>query len=178
MDLLSLQINHAIVQESKRRMIEESVAKIKKCLHLLSEEEIWYRPNENTVSIGNLVLHLCGNVRQWILSGIGNREDKRTRDQEFTEKGPLPTRDLMNNLDTLMAEVEEVLDELTPQQLVIKRKVQGHDETPVGILIHVVEHFSYHTGQIVYYVKSVKNIDLGFYSGKNLNSTKNDRVSD
>lgn len=171
MDQLSHHITAAIIQESKRRMLEESVTRIKKCLHLLHEDEIWYRPNEHTVSIGNLVLHLCGNARQWILSGIGGQQDHRRRNEEFSEEGPIPTSKLLNDLNQLMIEVEKVLDQMTPEQLMKKRKVQGFDETGIGIIIHVVEHFSYHTGQIVYYVKSKKNIDLGLYSGVDLNQT-------
>lgn len=152
-------------------MIEESVARIKRCLHLLNEEEVWHRPNEHTVSVGNLVLHLCGNARQWILSGMGGQKDHRRRSEEFSEEGPIPISQLIRDLDALMAEIEQVLNQVTPEQLIKKRKVQGFDETGIGIIIHVVEHFSYHTGQIVYFVKSTKNIDLGLYSGIDLSQT-------
>ena len=171
MDAFLQQLSSNIIQESKRRMIGESVNRVKKCLHFLTEEEIWYRPNEHTNSVGNLVLHLCGNARQWILSGMGGKPDTRKRDLEFSEEGPMPTANLIQMLDELMAEVEDVLNHFDPTQWTVSRKVQGFDETPIGILLHVVEHFSYHTGQIVYYLKSSKNIDLGLYKDIDLNQT-------
>ena len=154
-----------------RRRLEESVPKLKKCLDLLTEEEIWHRPNVQTVSVGNLVLHLCGNVRQWILSGIGNQPDRRQRQKEFDEKGPILREKLIRELDDLMMEVDKVLDGVNLAMLVKKRKVQGMDESGLGILIHVVEHFSYHVGQITYFVKTQKNLDLKYYEGMDLNKT-------
>lgn len=164
------QIRTQIVSEAKRRMIE-SVNRIRKCLGLLTEEEIWRRPNEHTVSVGNLVLHLCGNARQWILSGLGGRADHRERDREFAVPGPVDTAKLLQDMDALMDEIDQVLQQLTSEALVTGRSVQGFEETGIGIILHVVEHFSYHTGQIVYYTKVTKNIDLGLYQGINLNQT-------
>jgi uncharacterized damage-inducible protein DinB len=163
------QICKEVVEEFRRRMLKESVPRLKKCLNVLTEEEIWHRPNAQTVSVGNLVLHLCGNVRQWILSGIGNQPDRRQRQKEFDEKGPILKEKLINNLDDLMMDVDRVLDGVDAAMLVEKRKVQGMDETGLGILIHVVEHFSYHVGQITYYVKTHKNMDLKYYGGMDLN---------
>lgn len=169
--MLSQQILTQTVLETRRRMMDESVGRIKKCLYLLSEEEIWHRPNEHTVSIGNLVVHLCGNARQWMLSGLGGYEDRRRRSEEFDKKGPMATSKLLEEMDTLMAEINKVLEQLSPEELVKPRKVQGFDETGIGIIMHVVEHFSYHTGQIVYYTKTTKNIDLGFYKDVDLSQT-------
>ncbi len=165
------QICIEVVREFRRRLLKESVPRLKKCLNVLTEKEIWHRPNAETVSVGNLVLHLCGNVRQWILSGIGNQTDRRERQKEFDEKGPIPKEKLIKDLDDLMMEVDRVLDGVDPAMLVEKRKVQGMDETGLGILIHVVEHFSYHVGQITYFVKTHKNMDLKYYGGVDLNKT-------
>ena len=170
-DPLSLTIHGALIDEVKRRIITESVPRIKKCLAQLSEEEIWHRPNEHVVSVGNLILHLCGNLRQWVLSGLGGAPDHRQRDAEFAQTVPIPTDALIRQLDTLMQEVEQVLDRITPQDLVATRPVQAYQETGLAILMHVTEHFSYHTGQITYYVKTRKNIDLQYYGGQDLNRT-------
>ena len=164
-------IHNEIIKEVKRRLLEESVPRLKKCLSQLSEAEIWYRPNEETVSVGNLVIHLCGNVRQWLLSGIGKAPDHRKREDEFTEKGPIPTDKLIADLDMVMQEVEVLLGNLTPEVMIEKHCVQGYDETGIGILMHVVEHFSYHIGQVTYYVKSSKNMDMKYYEGQDLNQT-------
>ena len=155
----------------RRRLSEESVPRLKKCLAQLSEAEIWYRPNEETVSVGNLVIHLCGNVRQWLLSGLGKAPDHRKREDEFTEKGLIPTDKLIADLDAVMQDVEVLLDNLTLETLIATHSVQGFDETGIGILMHVVEHFSYHVGQVTYYVKSTKNMDMKYYEGQDLNQT-------
>lgn len=164
-------LHRALISEVKRRIVGESVPRIKQCLAQLTEEEVWHRPNENVVSVGNLVLHLQGNLRQWVLSGLGGRPDHRQRDREFSRTEPVSVALLGQQLDALMAEVEAVLDRLTPDHLLATHRVQGYDETGVAILMHITEHFSYHTGQITYFVKTRKNVDLQYYGGHNLNQT-------
>ena len=119
--------------------------------------------------MGNLILHLCGNVGQYILSGLGGAPDVRERSKEFSERGPLPRAELLARLDRTMTEAARALDRLDPATILEKRVVQGFEYDGVGILIHVVEHFSYHTGQIAWFVKARKAIDLGFYRGVDLN---------
>jgi uncharacterized damage-inducible protein DinB len=165
------EFGRALVVEAKRRLLGESVPRLRKCLGLLSEEEIWRRPNAETSSVGNLVLHLQGNVRQYILSGLGGAPDQRRRSSEFAETGPLPAAELLSRLDGLMAEVEATLDRVDPASLLAKRRVQGVEESGLSILVHVVEHFSYHVGQISYVVKSRQAIDLKYYDGMNLEAT-------
>lgn len=152
-----------LITETKRRLFEESVTRLKKCLNQLTEEETWYRPNEHSNSMGNITLHLCGNVRQWILTGLGKQNDKRTRQQEFDERGPISTKALIQKVDNLMLEVEKVLDSITSEMLLEKHKVQVYEETGLSILVHVVEHFSYHVGQMTYFVKWRKDIDTKYY---------------
>ena len=168
MDNSSQQFCDAFIQEVKRRLFKESVFRIKKCLSQLEESEIWYRPNENSNSVGNLILHLCGNVRQWILSGLAKNLDTRQRQTEFDEKGPIPAQQLLQDLDQLMAEVDQALDLIKPEHLLEMYAVQGFQESGISILTHVVEHFSYHVGQITYITKALKDKDLGYYSGLNL----------
>ena len=163
------EFKNALAHQVRVRLFEEGVPRIKKCLSELTEEETWQRPNENLVSVGNLVLHLCGNVRQWIVAGLGGREDTRIRQTEFDEKGPIPSEKLIAELEKVMAEVEEVLQELQPEDLLAIRSVQGlFTESGISILVHVMEHFSYHVGQITWYTKQVKNIDVGYYAGLDL----------
>ncbi|MCG8321063.1 MAG: DUF1572 domain-containing protein [Cytophagales bacterium] len=169
MDNYAENFKDLIVVEVKRRIIKESVPRIKKCLSKLSQEEIWRRPNKETVSVGNLVLHLCGNVSQWVLSGLGNVPDTRERDREFSETEGISADKLMEDMEGLMQKVSDVLDSLSPADLLEVRRVQGFEETGVAILMHVTEHFSYHTGQITYYVKTNKNIDMNYYGGIDLN---------
>ena len=160
-----------IQNQVKVRLLNESVTKLKECLGQLSEDEVWQRPNENSNSMGNLVLHLCGNVSQWFLSGLGNFEDHRKRQSEFDERGPIPKADLISKVDEVMKEVEVVVNQITIEDLTGVRKVQGYEESGLSIIIHVIEHFSYHVGQMAYFVKAIKDLDLQFYRGQNLDIT-------
>lgn len=162
---LATQITQAMVDEFERRVMGESMPRIKKCLSLLNEEEVWHRPNENVVSVGNLILHLCGNARQWILSGVGGQEDHRNRDAEFAETGPLAKDQLILQMDLLAEEMRKVLKTIEPDTLMEKRQVQIYEETVLSMLVHVIEHFSYHTGQITLFTKSLKNVDTQYYGG-------------
>ena len=155
----------SVIEEVERRLFLEGIHRIKKCLDFLSEEEVWQRPNENSNSVGNLVLHLCGNVRQWIIAGLGKVPDVRERQSEFDERGPLPKADLVALLDALEKDVRKVLPQLTPEMLVATHPVQVYEEKGMTILIHAVEHFSYHVGQITYFVKARKDLDVGYYEG-------------
>lgn len=152
-----------LIAEVKHRLFDESFPRTRKCLGMLSEQDIWYRPNAQSNSVGNLVLHLCGNARQWIISGFGREADVRLRKAEFDEKGPLPTEQLLKLLDQLELDLLEVLDSLTEEELLKTYKVQVFEESGIGILIHVVEHFSYHVGQITYFTKAHKNVDTAYY---------------
>jgi len=160
---------NAIVKETKRRLIEEGIGRIKKCLLHLTEDQIWHQPNKNSNSVGNIILHLCGNVRQWILTGLAGQEDSRKRDSEFELASRVSADELIEKLEKLMNEVSNYLDEMPAEILLTERKVQGFSETGLSILIHVVEHFSYHVGQITYYVKAANNIDTEYYGGIDLN---------
>lgn len=159
----------ALIRESRRRLYDESLPRIRKCLAELGVDEIWARPNEQTVSAGNLVLHLAGNVRQYVVATLGGVPDVRERQKEFDAAGPMPAAELLERLEKAMAEAAPVIDRLDPASLLRTYRVQGFVESGLSILVHVVEHFSYHTGQIAYIVKSRKNVDLGFYRGKDLN---------
>lgn len=160
-----------IQSEYQRRIIEEGMARIVTCAGFLSEEEIWNRQNQNVNSIGNLILHLEGNVRQYIIAGIGNEKDNRTRDKEFDPSNQSEGQPLINKLNQTVIESYNVIQNLVLDNLTEKRKVQGFDETVMSIIIHVIEHFSYHVGQITYYTKLIKDVDTKYYEGLDLNIT-------
>ncbi len=164
MDLAD-QITSELVLEVRRRLIEESTPRIQKCLDRLTDDQIWWRPNKESNSIGNLVLHLSGNVRQWIISGVGRQPDTRVRNEEFEANGPMPKEELWNILTTTMTDIESVLDSITGRQLVTRQSVQVYTESVLSMLIHVTEHFSYHTGQIAWITKMLTERQLGFYEG-------------
>jgi len=157
-------ILNEIKSEFERRIYEEGYDRIIKCLAHLSEEEVWQRPNENTVSIGNLILHLSGNVRQWICAGLGQQEDVRNRDLEFSTNGGLSKAQLSEKIKLTIIDAQEVVDSVVLSDLSKTYPVQVYNETGLSIVVHVIEHFSYHIGQITYAVKSLKNIDTRYYS--------------
>lgn len=150
--------------EFERRVYEEGYDRIVKCLSYLSEEEVWHRPNENTVSVGNLILHLSGNVRQWICAGLGGQKDVRKRDLEFSTQGGMSKIALSENIKQTIIDAQDVIEKITIEKLAKKYPVQVYEETGLSIVTHVIEHFSYHIGQITYVVKSQKNIDTKYYS--------------
>jgi len=163
-------IRDLVVDDVKRRLITESLPRIIKCLDELTLEEVWHRQNANTNSVGNLILHLCGNVRQYILSGIDGQVDVRERDLEFRERGPIEKEVLKKKLQQLMNEVTLALDRISAHDMTREVGVQGFKENVTSILIHVTEHFSYHVGQITYYTKFIRDIDTGYYAGLDLNA--------
>jgi len=143
--------------------------RIKTCIELLDDEEVWQRPNESSNSIGNLVLHLCGNMTQYIISALGKNEDKRDRDSEFSAMEGYSAAELLEKMKTVTDECIKIIKGLSEQQLMARYEVQGYQLSGIAVMIHVTEHYSYHTGQIVFLTKSLKDIDTGFYKGKNLN---------
>ena len=149
--------------------IDECQVKIEKCLDELEEEEIWKRPNESSNSVGNLIYHLCGNITQYIISSLGNAKDNRQRNSEFSVMGGESKSALHEKLSDVVNEAKNVIREIKLEDLKEIRSVQGFKLSGIGIIIHVVEHFSYHTGQIVFWTKMIKNIDLGFYNDQDLN---------
>jgi len=136
---------------------------IERCLEQLTDEQIWWRPNPDSNSVGNLILHLCGNARQWILSGLGNELDERIRDREFSQTEIIPRGQLQELLRDTLTEVERVLSGLDPLMLLEFRKIQGTDVDILEAVFHVTEHFSMHTGQIIQITKILTHKDLSFY---------------
>lgn len=156
-------INHAVLRMS------ENTPRIVRCLDELSEEEVWQRPNASSNSIGNLVLHLCGNITQYIVSSLGGKDDLRVRDEEFAATGGYTKAQLIKKLEGTLSEAIHIIKNVTEEELLRQRHVQAYCFSGIGNIIHVAEHYSYHTGQIAFWTKLLKNKDLGFYAGVDLN---------
>ena len=156
------------IEQSIIRM-EENNERIQKCLAMLSEEEVWQKPNPSSNSVGNLILHLCGNITQWIIASLGKIEDKRQRDLEFSTTGGFSKAELLDKILNTVAEANQTIRNLSEAELLEKKEVQGFDYSGIGIIIHVVEHYSYHAAQIAFWTKLLKDKDLGFYEGQDLN---------
>jgi uncharacterized damage-inducible protein DinB len=152
----------SFIDQSRKFLTSHYLPRIERCLEQLSDEEIWWRANPESNSVGNLLLHLAGNVRQWIVSGLGEAADRRQRQQEFDEHGPLPGEELLTSLKRTLEEADAVLASLLPSSFPERRQIQGCDVTVMEAIYHVVEHFSMHTGQIILLTKMWKG-DLAFY---------------
>lgn len=162
---LDEQLRKALVDEVLHRLYDESLPRILKCLDMLTNEQIWWRPNESSNSIGNLVLHLCGNVNQWIYSGLGGFPDDRVRQEEFDTREFIDREELKVALESTMEQVRTIIEGISVTEILRIRPVQTFEEKGLSILIHVTEHFSYHTGQIAYITKMLSDKPLGFYDG-------------
>lgn len=150
-------------------VIREDTAKIIRCLDKLGEKDVWISPNEHLNTIGNLILHLCGNIRQYIISSLGKSEDIRERALEFSTRGGYRKNELIKQLQDTIEKALAVIQDSTGDELLRERIVQGTMHSGVGIVVHVTEHYSYHTGQIIFLTKLFKNIDLNFYPSADLN---------
>ncbi len=146
-----------------RRYLREYLTKIRLSVSVLDEHVVWARPNEGSNSIGNLLLHLAGNARQWIVSGVGGARDVRDRQSEFDQRTPLSITTLIDRLEQTISDVDRVLASLTPADLQTRRLIQANDVSVLEAVYHVVEHFSMHTGQIILLAKADKPDRVRFY---------------
>jgi Protein of unknown function (DUF1572) len=137
------------------RELASALDRIKHCLDQLTVDQVWSRPDPAMNSIGNLLLHLCGNVRQWIISGVDGAKDVRNRPAEFAERGPLPKEDLLRRLDSVVGEARAVLESLTAQQLTAARRIQGFETTALAAIFNSVPHFRGHTQEIIHMTRTL-----------------------
>ena len=137
--------------------------RIKDCLGRLTYDQVWLRNSDNANSVGNLVLHLCGNVRQWIGFGVGGQPDLRDRDSEFAARGGLQPVELSRRLQATISEAAGIVRNVAPGRLTEMRTIQKYDVTVMEAILHVVEHFAQHTGQIIFATKLLTGQDLGYY---------------
>jgi uncharacterized damage-inducible protein DinB len=168
------------LRHARFRLLEDYFVKISAALEALSDEQVWRRPNESSNSIGNLLLHLSGNVRQWIISGVGGADDTRDRASEFAARGSASKGELIELLKATLDEAVEVLTRIEAEYIAAQSdaplqrvcKAQAYEVTVLDAVFHVVEHFSYHTGQIVFAAKWLAEGQVSFYDDRRLNLEK------
>ena len=153
-------VTAAFLLKSRSLIVSDYLPKIERCLERLDDDDVWWRPNEASNSIGNLVLHLCGNVTQWIIGGVGGRPYERHRQQEFDERTHIAARELLRRLRGVVEEADRVISGLDADALLTSRNIQAYDVTVLEALYHVVEHFGMHTGQIILLSKARTGTDL------------------
>ena len=151
------------LERSRYYLTTEYLAKISAAVRTVPADRLWWRPHEGANSVGNLLLHLAGNVRQWVVSGIGGAPDVRQRDGEFAADGGLDGEALLAHLGTAVRDADAVLAALSPDGLGETRRIQGRDTTVFAAVYHVVEHFAGHTGQIILLAKQFTPRAVRFY---------------
>lgn len=156
-------IPDAFIDHARRYLLNDYLPKIERCLEQLTDEQIWWRANESSNSIGNLLLHLSGNVRQWIISGLGGEPDHRHRDSEFDQREGIPRSELISLLKQTLSDADEVLSRFDASKLLEAKRIQKSDVTALEAIFHVTEHFSMHTGQIILLTKMLASKDFKFY---------------
>jgi uncharacterized damage-inducible protein DinB len=153
----------AFLDQSRAFLRGDYLPKIEAALDRLGDDGLWWRPNDASNSAGNLVLHLAGNVRQWIVTGLGGAPDVRERAAEFAATGGLSLADALERLRTAVADASAVLETLDADALAGRHTIQGNEVTGLYAVFHVVEHFAMHTGQILWLAKARTGEGLGFY---------------
>jgi hypothetical protein len=149
---------------SRWKLIEQYWPRLRSSVESLTDEQVWWRPNEVCNSVGNLILHLDGNVRQWLVASFNKSMDARNRPAEFKQRSVIPGSVLLEQLGRTMEEAGQVLARLTETELVTVFEIQGYTVTGLEAVYQVVEHFGLHYGQIVYVTKMLREKDMGFYS--------------
>ncbi len=151
------------LSRSRYWLIKEYPIKLRHCVNALPRAAAWARPNESSNSIGNLLVHLTGNVTEWILGGVGEQTVTRHRAGEFEQKDGADASTLLDNLEAVLREADSVLADLSAQDLERSIMIQGRETTVLGAVYHVVEHFAMHTGQIVLLTKMYAPGKIHFY---------------
>ncbi len=133
-----------------RKHLSDKIGRIEHCVAQLDDEQVWWRPHESMNSVGNIVLHLCGNLRQWVVSGVGGVPDTRDRPAEFAERGPLAKGELIRRLEAVVAEADAAVVGLDESRLLEPRRIQGFDETVLSAIWGALEHLGGHAQEVVY----------------------------
>ena len=145
----------AAVGAEAAEALRDAADLIRHCLSQLSDEQVWGRDAEERNSIGNLILHLCGNVRQWLISGIGGAKDIRDRPREFAERGPIPKTELLRKLDEVVREASAVLSKVTADRLMRRLRIQGFEVSGLGAIFSAVPHFRGHAQEVVHITRDL-----------------------
>jgi uncharacterized damage-inducible protein DinB len=146
-------ITEQFIAESRTFLLSDYLPKVESCLERLTDEEIWWRPNEESNSIGNLLMHLDGSTRNWIISVASESYSPRNRQQEFDERKHIPKVELLGKLRRTVTEGATILTSIDADQLLQKRPAASEEVTVLWAIYHAVEHFAMHTGQIIMLAK-------------------------
>jgi uncharacterized damage-inducible protein DinB len=171
--------SRVFINQARTFLLTEYLPKIEQCLEKLTDDQVWWRANEASNSIGNLLLHLSGNARQWIVTGLASGPDHRVRQTEFDQRKIIPRNELLKLVRETLRDVDSVLAEFDEAKLLDQYTIQDCDVTALEAIFHVTEHFSMHTGQIIMLTKMMVAKDLEFYdfsTGAPVHAWKDDKA--
>jgi uncharacterized damage-inducible protein DinB len=167
-------VHSAFITAAVARLRQQE-SRIHDCIRLLSEDQVWARGNENSNSVANLVLHLIGNLGQWVVAGVGGAPDHRDRDSEFQTLAGISREELSARLKARMDQVVDVIEKVPAHRLLEMVTPQGYSLPVMEVITHITEHFYHHGGQIMLLTKLYLNVDLGYYrhlASNNVNHTE------
>jgi hypothetical protein len=153
---------HSAIIAQIRASFQHSLKKIQHCLDQLSDEQLWWRPREEMNSIANLLLHLSGNLGQWIISGVGAKQDVRNRPAEFADRSRRPKAQITSIFRETLAAVDSTIASLKPDELLAPRRIQGYDQTPLSAMLHAMSHFQGHTQEIIHMTRVQLGVQYRF----------------
>ena len=156
-------LDRLFLERARDYLANEYPAKLRRTIEALPPDKLWWRPNEESNSVGNLLLHLNGNLRQWIVQGVGGEDYERRRAEEFAAREGRPAPELLRTLEQTLADVDRILSGLTADRLAERRVIQGRDVTVLDAVFHVAEHFAYHLGQVILVAKMFAPGGVNFY---------------
>lgn len=164
------EITRLFLEFSRSKLIGQYWPRMRTCVESLTDEQVWWHPNPSSNSVGNLLLHLNGNVRQWLVAPFNHTEYKRNRPAEFREIEHTSGAALLAQLGETLELADQILARLTEFELTAIYEIQGYQSiTGLAAVYQVVEHFGLHYGQVIYITKMLRGEDLGFY--RELNAT-------
>jgi uncharacterized damage-inducible protein DinB len=145
-----------LVEDVRKRVVSGYPAQVRAALDSLTDEQIWWRANAASNSVGNLVLHVCGSTRHFLGRGVGGSEYRRDRPREFAERGPVARAELLRVLEETVAEADATLAGVEAARLLEVSNRAGDPQTILALLLRTAHHWGVHTGQIVYAAKAMK----------------------
>ena len=163
MSKTDVNLHAAFIEFSSQKLNDQYWPRLRRCVEQLSDDQVWWRPNEASNSVGNLMLHLNGNIQQWLIGSFKKLADARDRPAEFRQRQVIPAFEVLSRLGATVKEAVEVLTSLTEDELLKTYTIQGYTVTGLHAVYQVVEHFALHYGQILYITKLLRGEDLGFY---------------
>lgn len=163
MTITDTPVASAFLEYSRWKLVDEYWPRLRGCVESLTDEQAWWRSNDASNSVGNILLHLNGNVRQWLVAPFTSADDRRDRRTEFGQRERIARSVLLDELGATIGEAANVLAALSASDLLRTLQIQGYTVTGLEAVYQVVEHFGMHYGQVVFVTKQLRGEDLGFY---------------